>query len=269
MMNDTFSPARMMQMLVKTVRENWRTMSLMVMLVVGTMLLFALIPEFFRVGDDLSYDPGPRSELSSGIWLMFLFGTLGASLMFGNMSDRRRRTSFLMTPASPLEKYLVRWLIFFPAVFVIFIASFFIADWIRVLVFKTLVSGVSFTVEPFSLSNAVNKFDFKKIGEEFTMVFSVYTVACSFFALGSIVWPSRSFIKTFFTGGVITAILITIINITAQLYDTNSNYGYVRSIEVDRLDNLYIWLTIAAIVSITNYVIAYFRFKESEVIERW
>lgn len=268
-MNDTFSPSRMMQMMAKTLRENWRTMSLMAMLVVGTMLLFALVPEFLSVDNEPSKDPGPRSELSSGIWLMFLFGTLGASLMFSNMSDRRRRTSFLMTPASSLEKYLVRWLIFIPAVFVIFIASFFIADWIRVLVFKMLVSGVSFTVEPFSLSNAVNKFEYEKINENIAMVLSVYTVACSFFALGSIVWPSKSFIKTFFTGGVITAICVTIINTAGSFYDRDSTYGYVSSIEFDRLDNISTWLIIAAIVSITNYVIAYYRFKESEVIERW
>lgn len=151
--------------------------------------------------------------------------------------------------------------------FVAFAVAFYLSDLIRFVVFAGFVSPEQYPMQLFSLGEY---FDVGQNGYmRLTNYFSVYMVVCSFFALGSAVWPSKSFIKTF-VAVIIALVYGTIITTTVSLFnsaDIPSRAGFISTDEVT-IHPWHVWL-IAAAVAIFNYVLAYARMREEEIIQRW
>jgi hypothetical protein len=96
---------------------------------------------------------------------------------------------------------------------------------------------------------------------------SCYFFLQSFFLLGSTVWPKNALIKTFAAGVCIfvSYILIAVLCLKAIL----PNNFFMTEPYIDREASGGWLIFITSFFALFNWVLAYFRFKESEIINRW
>ena len=96
---------------------------------------------------------------------------------------------------------------------------------------------------------------------------SAYFFAQSLFVLGSSIWPKNSFVKTFSAIVVIAIVYIAIGSVLAKMLFEGRSGGVNQTIsdETMTLSSTVIFFAMA----VFNWIVAYFRFKESEIINRW
>lgn len=196
-----------------------------------------------------------------------------SSFFFESMQSKQKKIATLMAPATYLEKFLTRFAIYIILPIFVFIAGYIIAESIRFVTFSIFYPS----------GEIINFMDYQSLIDKFTSgkialfhAITTYTLSCiaaaSFYILGSSIWPKLALLKTMAVQCIISfvALISTIIaGISGALSDS------MRSIQ-NILDSLnwevstYFWFIYAFLIifSITNMVIAYFRFKESEIIQR-
>lgn len=276
-MNDSFSIARSMRLLVKIVRENWREFVMMVMMMLGTLLLVSLVSEYVLYLETPSspdgYSPFKQRdyivdlEWEVGGILLVAFGTLSASMMLRDMASKPSRLSTLMTPATQGEKFMARFVLYVPVFFALFVACFYIADFVRYAVFVGIVPEDAYKVELFNLADRFDP-EAREPYKSLLTCMGLFIGSGSFFALGSSLWPSKSYIKTFFALGVMIVIYLVIAFTAANLANhPHTTGGYVYSTHMNV--NMWWFFTAAVAVACVNYTISFFRFRESEIVERW
>ena len=114
MIKDTFfSMPRFMNLCRKDMVENWRSNVLRIVLMYGVMALIMIWNGYFqyRGGGYGDTDPAWRFLLPLLMWGLWTFGCLSASFTMEKMKTKTSRLSVLMTPATPFEKYISRWLV--------------------------------------------------------------------------------------------------------------------------------------------------------------
>jgi len=209
--------------------------------------------------------------LAAGIWF--------ASTFTAPMNSKLKRITYLISPASNLEKYLTRWIITTMGFIVAFFAAMWIADAIRVALCSMRYPEIEIKFLDLSKLYYPDKIfinsDSMVPKGVFQFFLSLYFLFQSIFLLGSTYWEKASFIKTFTFGAVITAAFILICRWTILLfYGSLDGYGNVMSsFEINHTISEEQAVTIAAIVlavfTLTFWVLAYFRMKESEIIKRF
>ncbi len=212
----------------------------------------------------------PKDEAAAGCAFFYAFAfpialAISASFMFEGLSTKQKRIATLMTPGTIFEKYLARFIIYIFGTTILFGAGCLIADYIRYIVFSLSYIGY----------NIVHPIDYI-YGWEWIMTLNnnMYYITlyltgvlfgASLFTLGSSVWPRVSFVKTF---GAIAAIgftcLFTAIAVGPGDHGRPIFIEFMRS-EIPAIRALSIGFTI---MSIINFILAYFRAKESEVRQR-
>ena len=121
------------------------------------------------------------------------------------------------------------------------------------------------------LSHLVGKEQFWTVFADcnyFMLGISAYFFVQSLFVLGSSIWPKNSFVKTFSAIVVVAIIYIAIGSALAKiLFEARGVHGVNQDISDEAMT---LWTTIIFFgMAIFNWVVAYFRFKESEIINRW
>lgn len=198
---------------------------------------------------------------------------ISASLMFESLSTKRKKIAMLMTPGTMFEKFLVRFLIYIVATTILFGLGCFIADFIRHFIFSIIY--INSKVDVIHMINYIEVLDpfywSNKDIATLSMYISMSIWGASLFALGSSVWPRLSFIKTF---GAISAIGFVVI-ITIILCAVTCDSGGVPlivSVAKNLFKHEYQTLNLTSvgliIFSIINFTLAYFRLKETEIIQR-
>lgn len=76
----------------------------------------------------LGNDPIWQFELMIFVWAAAIMGLLSASFIMEKMKSKTNRIATLMTPATTLEKFLSRWLVFTFGYLVAFLIAFELAD---------------------------------------------------------------------------------------------------------------------------------------------
>lgn len=235
--------------------KSWMLKALMMLGVTTLLLIFSTHP---FVGPDGIVEYAYKQ--ADGVFLIFrfcgaVFCALGASMLMENMTSNGMRLNSLMSPASDLEKYLSRFLICIVGVTVAFIICFAIADAIRVAYITHEygdIDGLSY-VGPFGVQVYAES--------EFYLWGFILAVQATF-ALGSTVWPKNAFLKTF---GVIVALLIIFSFMAKGVFSLFHIPGFRPT--PDWIETL--GKTVPAIWAIFCYITAYYRFKESEIINRF
>lgn len=120
------------------------------------------------------------------------------------------------------------------------------------------------------LSHLVGKEQFWTVFDDcnyFMLGVSAYIFAQSLFVLGSSIWPKNSFVKTFSAIVVIAIVYIAIGSVLAKMLFEGRSGGVNQTIsdETMTLSSTVIFFAMA----VFNWIVAYFRFKESEIINRW
>ena len=203
----------------------------------------------------------------------FAFGCLSASLLMEKMKNKTSRLSALMVPATPFEKFFSRWLVSTIVFLVVFLIAFKLADYTRVSIYSLIYPDAKGAILPVNLGYLVGSgkrwFLFNET-YELIFVLSIYCFIQSLFVLGSSVWPKNSFLKTFVAVTIIVLIYVVVgIAVGNMLFNGSHNRdcSYIfSSITEQQAFNL---ASIAFVLfALVNCTLAYFRFKESEIIQR-
>lgn len=257
--NNLFSFSRLRMLLRKEMIANWKQLFLRV----GVM--FACFVVFFMIAGYNTYRPYVSRMVGlevDAIWdsiiffvpfSFFLFGALGGSLVMERLKTKTSRICELMLPASMFEKIVVRYIIYIPLFWLFFLLSFVLADHIRVLFFRIFYEDV--LIMPISFACFSERLPL-------LLFFSAQLMVQSIFILGSSIWPKNSFLKTFLALYLISTVfglalyMVSEVMIGDQLLDFNFNLSQK-------------WCTLFFLAAtLFNWVLAYYRLKENEIIQR-
>ena len=212
-----------------------------------------------------------RNEIDpaiDGLMPLFVFGlfigcTLSASFIMEPMSSKTGRIYALMLPATSFEKYFVRWFIYTIGYLVVYYLLFLLVDVMRVCVFSVVYPEIDIITFLNPYAEIVALRDDAPLG----FIVSLYLLLQSIFVLGSSLWPKYAFLKTFtaytILGMAFSAFFASIMN----LFDRPGN-SYIMPELSD--DTLFLIATCGVMmVTLFFWWLAYKRFKEMEVVNRW
>lgn len=272
MIKDTFfSMPRFVNLCRKDMVENWRSNVLRIVLMYGVMALIMIWNGYFRYQGVIggSEDPAWGFLLPLLIWGLWTFGCLSASFTMEKMKTKTSRLSVLMTPATPFEKYFSRWLVSTVVFLVVFLIAYKLADYTRVLVYTLKYPDIDI-IAPVPLSHCVGVnvpyYTLTRTMKDFMLVIGGYFFFQSCFVLGSVIWPKNAFLKTFVAGVIITTFYVLVtMGVSHLILEKNGNYS-----DIYRSETMEYFILSVIIISFTliNWVLAYFRFKEAEIINR-
>ncbi len=268
MIRDTFfSLPRFVHLCRKEMAEDWKKHALRIVLMYGMMTFAFLWSGFSEANGDLytylnSQDPSWKFVATGGIILCVVFGCISASFMMGQMKSKTGRTSVLMTPVTPFEYYFSRWIVYVFAYLLVFLIVFKLADYTRVSVIS-LIAPEDMVVESFRFSymkgNHSSFFSYR----EFIVAIAGYFFAQSWFVLGSSIWPKNAFLKTFSAG----AVFVFTILLTARIIRVSASSGPSYFSGHNMIE--YVLVGGMSVFVVFNWILAYYRFKESEIINRF
>ncbi|MEY8721833.1 hypothetical protein AALN73_11785 [Bacteroides stercorirosoris] len=279
MIRDTFfSAPRFVSLCRKEMVESWKANLLRFVMMYGIMAIAFVWNGYFQynhpeglINRGITQDPIWTFELGAFVWALVIMGLLSASFIMERMKSKTNRIAMLMTPATMFEKFFSRWLVFTFGFLIVFLIAFKLADWTRVAVYMVSYPELKDIIASTPLSHLVGKGQFWTVFDDcnyFMLGVSAYFFAQSLFVLGSSIWPKNSFVKTFSAIVVVAIIYIAIGSVLAKiLFEARG----VRGVNQDISDEaMTLWTTIIFFgMAIFNWVVAYFRFKESEIINRW
>jgi len=294
-MNNTFNIKRFGNLLTKDFQENWKRYAVQFLAMFGIMALVLVwnsINNYDRYQRHLErsiqdtsgvmYHFGPYSSetlsenLLINISVMFLvFGIIIAATMMEPMRGKTKRISFLTLPASNFEKIFSRWLI----VTVGYIIAFFIALW-AVDALRVAICSIKYPA-----IDDIQFLDFGKLVRPdpdvcgnyvfsekiyFTFALSIYFLMQSLFVLGSTFWEKSTFVKTFAAIIIIVLLFLLVCYYAIKIsYNEVDDFGNVMVyLFKEPTDLLIILNPLLFFFTLVNWVIAFFRFRELEIIKR-
>jgi hypothetical protein len=188
-MNQFFSLKRFQSLVLKQWADNKKRYTLAVLAFIG------LLTVWFAFSLLMPDDQVPMShdvQQTTFFFLLFVTGTLYASLYFSELSSRTKAGNFLLIPASTFEKLLCG--IFYSALIfpLVFIAAFYLADSLMVAV----ANGVYMSREETSVINIFTVDFFRFNGHRNLNFFLFFLSLQSLFLLGSVYFRKYNFVKT-------------------------------------------------------------------------
>ncbi len=268
----TFSFSRLLMVMKRDFVENWKSNLNTALSIYGAFLISALmsyttISDLTDTSIYFAYRLGFFITIGMITYLVFL---INASHIMDVLNTKEKRISYLMLPATQAEKFVNRALQVTLGTLVMIIASLFLAEMTRLLLFPLL--GAPEALQQFclfDLKDILLKGTFlngvEYIQDEKLMYLAVFNVFCfciashSIFILGGTYFYKRPFIKTF----SLIILGITILSFIEGLLGT-------RSMRAEIDDK--ILLTVSCIfylsVTIVCWALSYFLFTRSQVTER-
>ena len=277
MIKDTFfSLPRFMNLCRKEMVENWRSNVLRMVLMYGVMAVVMVWNGYFEYRywhSGQIEDPAWTFLLVVFIWSLWGFGCLSASFTMEKMKTKTSRTSMLMVPATPFEKFFSRWFVFTVVFLVIFLISYKLADYTRFIIYSLAYPEEKDFIIPVDLSHLVGErktyYTLCRTGLQFGALLSAYFFVQSLFVLGSSIWPKNSFLKTFASGTVIAIVYFLLAVFMSKMFLENGNY-YSENVFTGMSEDtaMSIMIVLGIFFTLMNWTLAYFRFKESEIVNR-
>ena len=277
MIKDTFfSLPRFMNLCRKEMVENWRSNVLRMVLMYGVMAVVMVWNGYFEYRywhSGQIEDPAWTFLLVVFIWSLWGFGCLSASFTMEKMKTKTSRTSMLMVPATPFEKFFSRWFVFTVVFLVIFLISYKLADYTRFIIYSLAYPEEKDFIIPVDLSHLVGErktyYTLCRTGLQFGALLSAYFFVQSLFVLGSSFWPKNSFLKTFASGTVIAIVYFLLAVFMSKMFLENGNY-YSENVFTGMSEDtaMSIMIVVGIFFTLMNWTLAYLRFKESEIVNR-
>lgn len=194
-----------------------------------------------------------------------------ASIIGKPHGNKPKCIDFMMTPASTLEKYAARCIIYIVGFFIVAMIGITLIDGVQyftsVLLKHNVNESIFFTFRYMSFDSAENI-------AILLVIASSYLVSQSLFTLGGVVWPKH--------GIWITLAYIIVMTLAINVFAQLAFYIVCQHVEIIRfrllfdIDNEitqeFILFSIFAVnlaVTAFNYTLAYFRLKEAEIVQRW
>lgn len=282
---DRFSLSRTGSIFKKYILENWKVLLMRFILMFGVLVITSIIVEWSSFYEYNSIHNGTRdfdvakriSERLVGFYtfIIYIFGCFIASLTMESAKSKTGRIATFMTPATQLEKYIVRWVIAVPLFILLYIGCCGIADLTRCTFTLIVHPEYAPMVHPINLYSVITYKEYftgeTVISETVYVAVYLFILAQSFFMLGSSVWPRNSLLKTFAALAIISTVYGVLFAIGVQSMDglqipeDSALYGIGY---MDETNWEAIWGIVVGAIAIFNYTLAYYRFKEMEIIQR-
>ncbi|MCD8029313.1 MAG: hypothetical protein LUF85_00285 [Bacteroides sp.] len=270
MKDTTFNFSRLIHLFHKDVAENWRKYILYVGTMFGVFVIFFLWRGFFvyKVTPTDVPDRMVSACVNMFIAMWFIYGCVSASFTMENLKRKSNRISVFTLPATPLEKYFSRWFIHTVIFLLLFVFSFKLADYIRVLVFS--LSFPSISVHPVSLNSifTISGLDchlYNNISSVSGLVIGYFFLQ-SCFVLGSVWWPKNAFPKTFL------ALFCILILFSVALWGIVRIFLFKETLQGVHIENgsdilgRNIYWALGIGFTLFNWIIGYYRFKETDIL---
>ncbi len=265
-MNNNFSLARLGKLVVTDLASNKKQYVMWVGLVVAFMLAWTVISMLslsdYRI-EHSEGDPLDTSVRTMTALTLLVTAPIAASLTFNNLSSKTSRINALMLPALPIEKFVARWFIFVPLYLAVFLVAAQCVDFVRcamevVKVPLDKIHSVNVTKALFSVSDNP---------EDVALTVFWGVVGQSFFVLGSAVWPKMSIVKVacfWMAYGFLMTLYFPFVLIPIMDDYTVTVFDHVSQ-------NTMVTLTYicGALWALVNYGVAYWRYRDTEIIQRW
>ena len=285
-MNNIFNIRRFGLVLSKDFHEKWKKYGLQFLTMFG---IVAVIFTWYPYGNGHVYNNSLDGEflnrelLRCASFLFFGFGIFYASTLMDSMREKTKRIAYLTMPASNFEKFLSRWLIVTIGFIIAFFIALWLADAIRVsfLSYKFPESDIRFLdfnmlINPEAeVYSSIHIFPNKHY---FRLCIGFYVLLQSLFILGATFWEKFSFIKTFSAATVIVLsfLLLNYWIIKIVHHDINGFGNAMDALfsnlkiqeKISENTALLIITCFLSFCALFNWIIAYFRFRESEIIKR-
>lgn len=277
MIRDTFFDwHRFVNICRKEMVEGWKANLLRMVLMYGVLAIALIWNAYVEYDDYRGREAIERNVWAFGVmaflWGITVMGCLSASFTMERMKTKTSRMAMLMAPATMFEKFFARWLVFTFGFLVAYLVAYKLADWTRVLIFMAKYPDMGCITQVPLGSYMVGRGDgvghwtvFPDCGH-FIVAVSGYFFLQSCFVLGSSIWPKNAFLKTF-TAGVVMVIAYALIR--TMLANWLCKGGYVDLDKPSEGTVLALATAFFFAMALFNWVLAYFRFKESEIIHRW
>lgn len=275
--NDFFNWNRFCLTCKKDFMENWKTMFLrFVMLYAVLSIVFCFICfwdcDSVLRGNAHALPTNPLRYFATAAGIYCSLGLVFSSFLLENMRSKTKRIAFLMTPSTMFEKFFFRFLLVCPIYFLAFILAFQLADFTRVLLFSVFYPTISVSLASWSqlLHGQVDMF----ADWSMTLCFlSFCFFAQSVFGLGSALWFKRVVVKVFASLVVLYTLFFvvdgTLIHLLfkggmSDFYDSLDFFDwFANQHTVNQVNAVFFF-----VVGTSIWVLSYFRFKESEIINR-
>lgn len=283
-MNDIFSPSRFSNYVCLYAGENKKKLLQMLLVIVGILIFGAVIYPIFKgiYSGPTNYDP--MWDRETGMFWSFLFLSICifSAYAFNSCDSKLKRISVLSFPVSSLEKFLTYLLFYCVAVYIVFIVGLVIADYLRVWT-APIYAAPGSTIAPMPLKYFLtfgyeNGGDIENTMIEMMIAYSALITLQSFFFLAAAIWPKATFRKGFLSLIGISIGFNTILFFSMRC--AKMIYGNILLFRFkDLFDNLGTIINfdtfinsgyiISSVLTLGMYILAYYRFKEMESIERW
>ncbi|MDR1096718.1 MAG: hypothetical protein LBL57_01150 [Tannerella sp.] len=283
-MNNTFDIKRFGFVFRKDLMENWKRYTLLLLTMLGIMAIVFIWPSLeyysFFERNGRSYTDLNHNLLAFASLMFGGFGILFASTFMNPMNSKTKRGAWLVSPSSMLEKYLSRWLIVTVGYMIAFFAALWIVDMLRVGLCTARYPDLEVKFLDYTklivTGDGWKKREYVFEKDLFIIVTSLYFLFQSLFILGSTFWEKSSFIKTFTAGAIILLAFVLFCRWTILLsYGDFEHFGNMlnsfESIEKDTVSKEQATLFAACVLSVctlANWILAFFRLRESEIIKR-
>ena len=273
-MKDLFDSRRFGKYFAYEIRSGWRQYTTYIGAVL-IMLAFIMIFIGFTNGayyeggyhysrsNSYGYDPMWGVEMGWFWFSIFAVCIIAASRTFSDLSGKDGRIFSLMLPASQFEKYLTRWLILGPVTLVLFICGCELVDLQR-----CLVLSIAYPDSGNIHALGAQLFDFTST--EWKSLIAAILFLQSVNVLGSSIWPKNAVVKTLFAIAVIVLLNAMFGGFLVRLmYEEGMYYADGTIFDKSEMDIADTMLCLSVIMSLVNYVVAYFRIREIEIVQRW
>jgi len=285
-MNNIFNLKRFGFVFRKDFLENRKLYLLLFLTMLGIMAIVSIIMtrNYCHQWTNASYNNilYHNKDLLTFFSLAFLAGgLLFASTFMTQMNSKLKSLSFLSSPSSNFEKYLSRWIIVTIGYVLAFFIAMWVADFLRVTVNRIYYPDLEIKFLDLSkLYYPTNDYTSRYYMVPkfvFILFIFIYLFFQSLFLLGTTFWEKASFVKTFVAVAVIIFAYIMICRWTILFsYEEGlDGFGNVLGSFFAFTDNgnaenyLKITTYIAlSVLTLTNWTLAFFRLRESEIIKR-
>lgn len=273
-----FSESRFLLLLRKEVLENWKTFLLRMLVVYGILAIIMVWQASYHYTASIGFERIQHRIYLFGIQLFvvstFVFGIVSASRMMEGMNSKSRRISTLMLPATMSEKFLVRTLLYAVISLLAYVLVFMLADFTRSIIYWVIclpdLPRIGLLPIFDYLVDSETTSGFFHTQSECLLVVMFFLFFQSLFALGSCIWPRLALQKTFAVSMLLIVMSVlfgaTLTRLFLEDRYLQLRYAWLSSDLTTPYVTLYILLSVGILF---NWVLAYFRFKESEIIHRW
>lgn len=238
-------------------------LSLLLATAFGLVMWFCLATTSYKRGYTANLaENDPAVDFEFGIFgvYMLITAALGGALTMRGYITKEKRISAMMLPAPQSCKFLANAVIYLILMPIAILVGLYIIDLIRV--------GILHAIFPFCTLIHTLTFDAISLTWEqfFKWLLPIFLVFQATFTLGATVTPKGAIIKTALAAFIWILVMVWLGTLLVKVLDEPDMFYHP---DINEVTGGYIYDVLSLLYCTICYTIAYLRYKEIEIIQRW